>query len=57
MKYEVQSLKYSVGWPWNGGLYQWPETMAYNTNQGVQGICPSGWHIPTVAEWNTLIAS
>ncbi|KAF0129229.1 MAG: TIR protein [Bacteroidetes bacterium] len=34
-----------------GGLYQWNEAMQYDTTQGVQGICPSGWHIPTDAEW------
>ena len=37
-----------------GGLYQWDETMQYATTQGVQGICPSGWHIPTDAEFTTL---
>ncbi len=30
-----------------GGLYQWGEAMQYTTTQGGQGICPSGWHIPT----------
>jgi uncharacterized protein (TIGR02145 family) len=44
-----------------GGLYQWAEMM-----QGAQsdtgstgtreGICPVGWHIPTLKEWNTLIS-
>ncbi len=37
-----------------GGLYQWKEAMQYSTTPGVQGICPSGWHIPTDAEWTTL---
>ena len=37
-----------------GGLYQWDEMMQYVTTEGVQGICPSGWHIPTDAEWCTL---
>lgn len=22
---------------------------------GVQGICPNGWHIPSLAEWNQLL--
>ena len=36
-----------------GGLYQWDEMMQYVTTQGVQGICPLGWHIPTKNEmWN-----
>jgi len=38
-----------------GGLYQWNEMMQYITTEGVQGICPTGWHIPTDAEWTTLI--
>jgi len=37
-----------------GGLYQWDEMMQYVTTEGTQGICPSGWHIPTDAEWCTL---
>ncbi|MBL7104347.1 MAG: hypothetical protein ISS18_08445 [Bacteroidales bacterium] len=37
-----------------GGLYQWNEMMQYTTIQGVQGICPSGWHLPTDTEWCTL---
>jgi uncharacterized protein (TIGR02145 family) len=37
-----------------GGLYQWDEMMGYTTTPGVQGICPTGWHIPTDEEWCTL---
>jgi uncharacterized protein (TIGR02145 family) len=37
-----------------GGLYQWNEMMQYTTQQGIQGICPDGWHIPTDIEWTTL---
>jgi uncharacterized protein (TIGR02145 family) len=37
-----------------GGLYQWDEMMQYSITQGVQGICPSGWHLPTDAEWTVL---
>ena len=33
-----------------GGLYQWNEAMAYSLTQGVQGICPSGWHMPEDSE-------
>ncbi len=52
-----------------GGLYQWAEAVQYqngatNTTSpsptftgNVKGICPSGWHIPTKAEFETLIAS
>lgn len=37
-----------------GGLYQWDEMMQYTTQQGVQGICPLGWHLPTDEEWKVL---
>ncbi len=39
-----------------GGLYQWDEMMQYSTTEGIQGICPTGWHLPTDAEFTTLIA-
>jgi uncharacterized protein (TIGR02145 family) len=35
-----------------GGLYQWSEAMQYNANS--RGICPPGWHIPTLEEIETL---
>ena len=37
-----------------GGLYQWNEAMQYVTTEGAKGICPTGWHIPTLAEFQTL---
>jgi len=37
-----------------GGLYQWNEMMQYVTTEGAQGICPTGWHLPTDAEWTDL---
>ncbi len=49
-----------------GGLYQWAEAVAYtngatNTTApnpafsgNIQGICPSGWHIPSRTELTTL---
>lgn len=39
-----------------GGLYQWDEAMQYVTTPGARGICPSGWHIPTAEEFETLSA-
>ena len=39
-----------------GGLYSWDEMMQYETASGVQGLCPPRWHVPTQAEWNTLLA-
>jgi uncharacterized protein (TIGR02145 family) len=37
-----------------GGLYQWDEAMQYVTTEGVQGICPTGWHLPADAEFTTI---
>jgi len=37
-----------------GGLYEWNEAMKYVTTEGTQGICPTGWHIPTFVEFQTL---
>jgi uncharacterized protein (TIGR02145 family) len=39
----------------HGGLYQWDEAMQYTSTEGVRGICPSGWHLPTELEFETLI--
>jgi uncharacterized protein (TIGR02145 family) len=47
-----------------GRLYQWAAAMAvsyvYNTTKlnatlPCQGICPSGWHIPSDSEWRVLV--
>lgn len=40
-----------------GYLYQWSAAMNSNTTPGAQGICPSGWHVPTDSEWTTLTSS
>jgi len=42
-----------------GYLYNWPavmhgETSSSNNPSGVQGICPTGWHMPSDAEWTQL---
>lgn len=37
-----------------GGLYQWNEMMQYVSDEGTQGICPAGWHIPTGEEYSVL---
>jgi len=37
-----------------GGLYQWNETMQYDTIEAVRGLCPEGWHIPTDEEYKTM---
>ncbi len=45
---------------WYGGLYLWSTLMngdgSSNSNpSGVQGICPTGWHVPSDAEWTQLV--
>jgi uncharacterized protein (TIGR02145 family) len=40
-----------------GGLYQWNEMMQYTFSQGAQGICPTGWHLPTDEELKVLEGS
>ena len=42
-----------------GRLYTWTEAMAASASSaslpsGVQGVCPSGWHVPSDTEWTTL---
>ena len=37
-----------------GRLYNWRAATRGETGSQVQGICPNGWHIPTLAEWNEL---
>src|ERR1035437_3883604 len=42
-----------------GRLYTWAEAMAGSTSSsaspsGVQGVCPTGWHVPSDAEWTTM---
>ncbi len=38
----------------DGGLYQWGEMMQYSYTLPAQGICPTGWHIPTHDEFTDL---
>ena len=51
----------------DGGLYQWHEAMALSStcsnhnglspcdvSYPAKGICPTGWHVPSDAEWHTL---
>jgi uncharacterized protein (TIGR02145 family) len=44
-----------------GRLYDWNTAMAGAASStanpsGVQGVCPEGWHLPSQAEWNALMA-
>jgi uncharacterized protein (TIGR02145 family) len=38
-----------------GRLYNWEEAMNGDQGEGAQGICPAGWHIPRLDEWEVLI--
>ena len=52
-----------------GRLYTWgtavgksesdcpPDEKCSLPSGNIQGVCPSGWHLPTKAEWDTLITS
>ncbi|KPJ98607.1 MAG: hypothetical protein AMJ60_07710, partial [Desulfobacterales bacterium SG8_35] len=42
-----------------GALYTWAAAMngqpsSDNNPSGVQGVCPSGWHLPSDEEWKQL---
>jgi uncharacterized protein (TIGR02145 family) len=37
-----------------GGLYMWDEAMQYSLAEGAKGICPTGWHIPSLTDFATL---
>jgi uncharacterized protein (TIGR02145 family) len=37
-----------------GRLYTWDAAMKNETTPGVQGVCPSGWHVPASAEFTQL---
>lgn len=37
-----------------GRLYTWNVAMNGSTVEGAQGLCPTGWHIPSDAEWKIL---
>ena len=38
-----------------GRLYNWVAATQNNAGAGVQGICPTGWHLPTNDEWVAML--
>jgi uncharacterized protein (TIGR02145 family) len=44
---DVAAAKTTSNYESYGVLYNWPAVMA-------EGICPSGWHIPSDGEWQTM---
>jgi uncharacterized protein (TIGR02145 family) len=39
-----------------GALYTWEQAMDHAKKPKSQGVCPKGWHLPTDAEWDSLLA-
>jgi uncharacterized protein (TIGR02145 family) len=63
--FDIPHYYYPANTPSNsnnyGLLYNWKAVMRNNTSSnstpsGVQGICPTGWHVPSDQEWSSLIA-
>lgn len=61
----IPKIKYPNGTPAYkndfGLLYEWETIMRNESSSNenpsrVQGICPNGWHIPSVAEWEQLLS-
>jgi uncharacterized protein (TIGR02145 family) len=44
---DVASAKSTINYDTYGVLYNWPAVMT-------EGICPSGWHVPSDGEWQTM---
>lgn len=56
---DVTTAKATSNYNTYGVLYNWPAAMAgagsSTTNpSGIQGVCPTGWHLPSNAEWTEL---
>jgi uncharacterized protein (TIGR02145 family) len=43
-----------ANYPSSGVLYNWPGAMDGGGPDGIQGICPPGWRLPTDSDWMTL---
>lgn len=57
---DVNEAKATINYSTYGVLYNWPAAMngqaSSSTNpSGVKGVCPSGWHLPSHAEWQKLV--
>lgn len=56
---DVNAAKATSNYATYGVLYNWTAAMAGSASSnanpsGVQGICPTGWHLPSDAEWTEL---
>lgn len=57
---DVNAAQATSNYETYGVLYNWPAAMAGQAGSnsdpsGVQGVCPDGWHLPSNAEWTTLV--
>ena len=58
--YNTGTTNGSAGWATTepaaneGLLYQWSAAMNGSTDERAQGVCPTGWHIPSDCEWMYL---
>jgi uncharacterized protein (TIGR02145 family) len=55
----VTNAKATANYIAYGVLYNWPAAMARSESStaipsGVQGACPTGWHLPSDTEWEIL---
>jgi uncharacterized protein (TIGR02145 family) len=55
----VTTAKATSNYATYGVLYNWSAVMAGSASSssnpsGVQGVCPTGWHLPSDAEWTEL---
>ncbi len=56
---DVTTAKATANYTTYGVLYNWPAAMnstvsSTDNPSGVQGVCPTGWHLPGDAEWIQL---
>lgn len=57
---DVEEAKNEENYTTYGVLYNWTAAMAGSASSNanpstVQGVCPTGWHLPSEAEWDQLI--
>ena len=56
---QITNAKLDSNYQTDGVLYNWNAAMdgatsSILTPSGIQGVCPSGWHLPSDAEWTIL---
>lgn len=56
---DIVAAKSTTNYSTYGVLYNWPAVMhgansSSSNPSNIQGVCPNGWHVPSVAEWNQL---